>query len=65
MTETIFSWPEVGRLLVQSIQRRDYPLVQGCVLFIAVTFILVNASVDVLAAALDPRARARPAAEGA
>jgi len=65
VTETIFSWPGVGRLLVQSIQRRDYPLVQGCVLFIAVTFILVNASVDVLAAALDPRARARPAAEGA
>lgn len=59
VTETIFSWPGVGRLLVQSIQRRDYPLVQGCVLFIAVTFILVNASVDALAAALDPRARAR------
>ena len=65
VTETIFSWPGVGRLLVQSIQRRDYPLVQGCVLFIAVTFILVNASVDALAAALDPRARARAAGEGA
>jgi peptide/nickel transport system permease protein len=65
VTETIFSWPGVGRLLVQSIQRRDYPLVQGCVLFIAVTFILVNASVDALASALDPRARARAAGEGA
>ncbi|HEY3349432.1 MAG TPA: ABC transporter permease [Thermoanaerobaculia bacterium] len=65
VTETIFSWPGVGRLLVQSIQRRDYPLVQGCVLFIAVTFILVNACVDALAAALDPRARARAAGESA
>ncbi|MEO8054223.1 MAG: ABC transporter permease [Acidobacteriota bacterium] len=65
VTETIFSWPGVGRLLVQSIQRRDYPLVQGCVLFIAVTFILVNASVDAFAAALDPRARARVQGEGA
>jgi peptide/nickel transport system permease protein len=64
VTETIFSWPGVGRLLVQSIQRRDYPLVQGCVLFIAVTFILVNAGVDALAAALDPRARARAGGAG-
>ncbi len=61
VTETIFSWPGVGRLLVQSIQRRDYPLVQGCILFIAATFVVVNASVDALAAALDPRARARAA----
>ena len=65
VTETIFSWPGVGRLLVQSIQRRDYPLVQGCVLFIAVTFILVNAGVDALAAALDPRARARALGDAA
>ncbi len=63
VTETIFSWPGVGRLLIQSIQRRDYPLVQGCVLFIAATFILVNAGVDALASALDPRARARAAGE--
>ena len=61
VTETIFSWPGVGRLLVQSIQRRDYPLVQGCILFIAATFVVVNASVDALAAAFDPRARARAA----
>ena len=65
VTETIFSWPGVGRLLVQSIQRRDYPLVQGCVLFIAVTFILVNAGVDALAAVLDPRARARALGDAA
>jgi peptide/nickel transport system permease protein len=58
VTETIFSWPGVGRLLIQSIQRRDYPMVQGCVLFIAATYVLVNALVDALAAAIDPRARA-------
>lgn len=59
VTETIFSWPGIGRLLVQSIQRRDYPMVQGCVLFIAGTYVLVNALVDALAAAVDPRAAAR------
>ncbi len=59
VTETIFSWPGIGRLLVQAIQRRDYPTVQGCVLFIASVYTLVNALVDVLAARLDPRAAAR------
>ena len=59
VTETIFSWPGVGRLLIQSIQRRDYPSVQGCVLFIASVYVLVNAFVDALAARLDPRAAAR------
>jgi peptide/nickel transport system permease protein len=62
VTETIFSWPGVGRLLVQSIQRRDYPTVQGCVLFIASVYVVVNAGVDALAARLDPRAAARRAA---
>ncbi len=62
VTETIFSWPGIGRLLVQSIQRRDYPTVQGCVLFIASVYVLVNAAVDGLAARLDPRAAARKAA---
>jgi ABC-type dipeptide/oligopeptide/nickel transport system permease component len=61
VTETIFSWPGVGRLLVQSIQRRDYPMVQGCVLFIASVYVLVNASVDALAVRLDPRAARRSA----
>ena len=61
VTETIFSWPGVGRLLVQSIQRRDYPTVQGCVLFIASVYVLVNAAVDALALRLDPRASARRA----
>jgi peptide/nickel transport system permease protein len=62
VTETIFSWPGVGRLLVQAIQRRDYPTVQGCVLFIAAVYIAVNALVDVLAVWLDPRAAARASA---
>lgn len=57
VTETIFSWPGIGRLLVQSIQRRDYPMVQGLVLFIATVYVVVNALVDALVLALDPRAR--------
>ena len=55
VTETIFSWPGIGRLLIQSIQRRDYPLVQGCVLFIAVVYSVVNAGVDLVVSRLDPR----------
>ena len=39
ITETIFAWPGVGRLLIQSISFRDYPLVQGCILLIAVTYV--------------------------
>lgn len=62
VTETIFSWPGVGRLLIQSIQRRDYPAVQGCVLFIAVVYVVVNAAVDAVSARLDPRAAARRSA---
>lgn len=57
ITETVFAWPGVGRLLVQSINFRDYPLVQGCVLLIAVTYVTVNLIVDLLYGALDPRVR--------
>jgi ABC-type dipeptide/oligopeptide/nickel transport system permease component len=57
ITETIFSWPGVGRLLIQAISFRDYPLVQGCILFISVTYIAVNLVVDLLYAWLDPRIR--------
>jgi ABC-type dipeptide/oligopeptide/nickel transport system permease component len=57
LTETIFSWPGVGRLLVESIRLRDYPLLQGAVLMIALTYLLVNLGTDVLYAALDPRIR--------
>jgi ABC-type dipeptide/oligopeptide/nickel transport system permease component len=59
ITETIFAWPGVGRLLVQAINGRDYPLVQGCILFIATTYVAANLLVDVTYAWLDPRVRLR------
>jgi peptide/nickel transport system permease protein len=57
ITETIFAWPGVGRLLVEAIGARDYPLVQGCVLAIGFTYVAVNALTDVVQGALDPRLR--------
>jgi peptide/nickel transport system permease protein len=57
ITETIFAWPGVGRLLIQSIGFRDYPLVQGCILLIAVTYVSVNLATDLVYGALDPRIR--------
>jgi peptide/nickel transport system permease protein len=57
LTETIFAWPGLGRLLVESIRLRDYPLLQGAVLFIALTYLLVNLATDVVYAWLDPRIR--------
>jgi ABC-type dipeptide/oligopeptide/nickel transport system permease component len=57
ITETIFAWPGVGRLLIQSIGFRDYPLVQGCVLLIAVTYVGVNLLTDLTYSFLDPRIR--------
>ncbi|MEO8275297.1 MAG: nickel ABC transporter permease [Thermoanaerobaculia bacterium] len=57
LTETIFSWPGLGRLLIQAIRLRDYPLVQGCVLLISVTYVIVNLVTDLLYAWLDPRIR--------
>jgi peptide/nickel transport system permease protein len=57
ITETIFAWPGVGRLLVQSISARDYPAVQGCILLIAITYVSMNLLVDVLYGFLDPRIR--------
>jgi peptide/nickel transport system permease protein len=56
ITETLFAWPGIGSLLVEAIHRRDYPLVQGCVLAIAVTYVIVNALTDLLARRADPRA---------
>jgi ABC-type dipeptide/oligopeptide/nickel transport system permease component len=55
ITETIFSWPGIGRLTVQAIQTRDYPLVQGCVLVIAVAYLLVNLIADLIYKLVDPR----------
>jgi ABC-type dipeptide/oligopeptide/nickel transport system permease component len=57
ITETIFAWPGIGRLLIQSIGFRDYPLVQGCILLIAVTYVGVNLLTDLLYGVLDPRIR--------
>lgn len=59
ITETIFAWPGVGRLLVQSIGFRDYPLVQGCILFIAGAYVGMNLLVDLAYGVLDPRIRYR------
>jgi peptide/nickel transport system permease protein len=57
ITETIFSWPGVGRLLIQSINFRDYPMVQGCILLIAVTYVTMNLVTDLMYGWLDPRIR--------
>jgi ABC-type dipeptide/oligopeptide/nickel transport system permease component len=57
VTETIFSWPGIGRLAVQAIGARDYPLLQGCILLIAVTYVLVNLLTDAVYALVDPRVR--------
>ena len=57
ITETIFAWPGIGRLLIQSIGFRDYPLVQGCILFIAVTYVGMNLLIDLVYGVLDPRIR--------
>ncbi len=59
ITETIFAWPGVGRLSVQAIYNRDYPVVQAAVFTLATTFVLVNLVVDVLYTYLDPRIRLR------
>ena len=55
LTETIFSWPGIGLWIYESIQARDYPIVQGATLFIATIFVMVNLLTDVLYAAVDPR----------
>jgi peptide/nickel transport system permease protein len=57
LTETVFSWPGLGSMMVRAIQARDYPLVQGGVLLIATSFVLVNLVVDLLYAVFDPRIR--------
>jgi peptide/nickel transport system permease protein len=57
ITETVFAWPGIGSLLVEAIQRRDFPVVQGCVLLVSTTYVLVNAGTDLAYAWLDPRVR--------
>ncbi len=57
ITETVFDWPGLGLLTIEAIQRRDYPLVQGCVLIIAVFYVLANLLADILGLLLDARQR--------
>ena len=57
VTESIFSWPGIGRLAVQAIGARDYPLLQGCILLIAVSYVFVNLFTDLVYAVVDPRVR--------
>jgi peptide/nickel transport system permease protein len=57
ITETIFNWPGVGRLLLDSILRRDFPVVQGGVVMVAATFAVVNLATDLVYAVVDPRIR--------
>ena len=58
ITETIFSWDGIGRLLVESIEKRDYPVTQACVLVVALSYVLVNLVTDILYRFTDPRVRA-------
>jgi ABC-type dipeptide/oligopeptide/nickel transport system permease component len=57
ITETIFSWPGLGRLIIQAIRLRDYPLVQGGILLIALTYVFLNLLTDLIYGVLDPRIR--------
>ena len=57
LTETIFSWPGVGKWLIESISRRDYPALQGGVLLVSAVVMLVNLIVDLLYGAINPRIR--------
>ncbi|PXF50867.1 MAG: glutathione ABC transporter permease GsiC [Candidatus Methanophagaceae archaeon] len=57
VVETIFAWPGIGKLMVGSIYMRDYPMIQGCILFVALVYVAVNLVVDILYTFLDPRIR--------
>ena len=57
ITETVFSWPGLGQLTIEAIQKRDYPVLQACVLLISVTYVLVNTLTDFVYSVLDPRVR--------
>ncbi|NBO10166.1 MAG: ABC transporter permease [Methylophilaceae bacterium] len=57
ITETVFAWDGIGRLLVESIEKRDYPVTQACVLVVALTYVFVNFATDVLYTKIDPRVR--------
>jgi peptide/nickel transport system permease protein len=57
VTEIVFDWPGIGSLMIEAIQRRDYPVVQGCILFVSLTYVMVNTVTDLAYGLLDPRIR--------
>ena len=57
ITETVFSWDGIGRLLVESIEKRDYPVTQACVLVVALIYVMVNLATDIIYTQIDPRVR--------
>ena len=57
VVEIVFAWPGLGQLALQSVQARDYPVLQGALLLFAVVFLLINLVVDLLYTAIDPRIR--------
>lgn len=57
VTETVFAWPGLGRLIIQSVQNRDFTVIQAAILLMAATFVLINLTVDYAYALLDPRIR--------
>ncbi len=57
ITEIVFSWPGLGQLTIEAIQKRDYPVVQACILLISTTYVLVNTLTDIVYGLLDPRIR--------
>lgn len=59
ITETVFSWPGIGQLTIEAIQKRDYPVVEGCVLLVSLSYVAVNTLTDLVYGWLDPRVRLR------
>jgi peptide/nickel transport system permease protein len=59
VTETVFGWPGVGRLIVQAIETKDFPVIQTGIALIALIYIVTNFIVDILYAVIDPRVRGR------
>jgi len=57
VTEVVFDWPGIGSLMIEAIQKRDYPVVQGCVLFVSLSYVLVNTLTDLAYGLVDPRIR--------
>ena len=57
ITEIVFAWPGVGQLTIEAIQKRDYPVLQACILLISLSYVVVNTLTDLVYGALDPRVR--------